>query len=416
MRGKVIVGLLGLLVFIIVLDFETTTDSSPPAGQSLLIYVTPTVSPPDTALEPTVAAPDVLPTAAPVEVALAATVDVAQLETYSIQSGDTPYKIAQRFGVQVDRLMRLNDIADPTKLRVGQVIVIPQPDTDILAVQTVMATHAVMIPPDLTTVTPLAAAFVPDASTINGLPFDSFIILPDGVKQHIRAIYAQGQALGNNPRAFTMLGDSTIEYPYFLARFDEGPYNLGAYAYLQPVIDYFAGSFAHQSVAIRRGLHTWSVLDPMWAPKPACQTGENMLACEFRLQHPSLLFIRLGSNDAGIPETTDKDFRQIVQFAIDQGVIPIIGTKADRHEDANNTNNNIMRQVAADYQIPLMDFDVVAQTAPGRGLDQDNVHMTTFYAHDYTDPTAFQRGHSLHNLTALTMLDQIWHVLEGTES
>ncbi len=33
--------------------------------------------------------------------------------------------------------------------------------------------------------------------------------------------------------------------------------------------------------------------------------------------------------------------------------------------------------------------------------------MTTFYAHDYTLPEAFQRGHSAHNLTALIVLARI---------
>jgi hypothetical protein len=56
----------------------------------------------------------------------------------------------------------------------------------------------------------------------------------------------------------------------------------------------------------------------------------------------------------------------------------------------------------------LWDFDLVAQTLPGRGLDADGVHMTTFYAHDYTLPEAFQRGHSVHNLTALIVLNRIW--------
>ena len=47
-------------------------------------------------------------------------------------------------------------------------------------------------------------------------------------------------------------------------------------------------------------------------------------------------------------------------------------------------------------------------TVPGRGLGNDQVHMTTFYSHDYSDPMAFSRGHALHNLTALMMLDTIW--------
>ena len=33
--------------------------------------------------------------------------------------------------------------------------------------------------------------------------------------------------------------------------------------------------------------------------------------------------------------------------------------------------------------------------------------MNTFYAHDYTQPEAFQRGHAMNNLTALMVLDAI---------
>ncbi len=99
--------------------------------------------------------------------------------------------------------------------------------------------------------------------------------------------------------------------------------------------------------------------------------------------------------------------RQAVQYAIDNGVIPIIGTKADRFEGSNQ-NNEILREIAADFQIPLWEYDVVAGTMDGRGLDVDSVHMTTYYPHDYTQPEAYQRGHSMHNLTALMMLDTIW--------
>jgi hypothetical protein len=90
-------------------------------------------------------------------------------------------------------------------------------------------------------------------------------------------------------------------------------------------------------------------------------------------------------------------------------VIPVLGTKADRIEGPDNTNNNILRRIAADFEVPLWDFDRLAGTMPGRGLDLDNVHLTTFYAHDYTSPLATQRGHAMHNLTALLLLDAIWN-------
>jgi hypothetical protein len=92
-------------------------------------------------------------------------------------------------------------------------------------------------------------------------------------------------------------------------------------------------------------------------------------------------------------------------------VIPILGTKADRFEGPGNVNNAIIRRLATDYGVPLWDFDLLAGTIPGRGLTVDNVHMTTFFAHDWTQPVAFQRGHGVHNLTALMALDAVLEVI-----
>jgi hypothetical protein len=162
-------------------------------------------------------------------------------------------------------------------------------------------------------------------------------------------------------------------------------------------------------VAVRRGLHSWSVFDPMFATGD-CQPGENMVACEFRLHNPSILFIRLGTNDVGVPESFDRNMRQLVEFCITNGVIPVLGTKADRFRDPADTNNGLIRQIAADYRVPLWDFDLIAQTIPNHGLDSDGVHLTTFFAHDYTQYDALQRGHGVNNLTALMMLDSILRI------
>jgi hypothetical protein len=238
--------------------------------------------------------------------------------------------------------------------------------------------------------------------------------MSDDVKEHVREIFANGQTLGRNPKAFSKVGDSTIENPHFLARFDEGPYNLGQYAYLQAVIDYYAGSFGRQGMAVRRGLHSWSVMDPLWADKTNCQANEAPIPCEFRLHSPSVLLIRLGSNDVGSPAGFEQNLRKLVRYSIENGVIPVLGTKADRIEGPGNINNDIIRKAAADLKVPLWDFDLVAQTLPGSGLDYDSVHMTFFYEHDYTLPKAFQRGHAVHNLTALIVLDEVWKVVAST--
>lgn len=340
--------------------------------------------------------------------------------TYTIQQGETLQGIANSFGVPIETLQTLNNISDPDRIYSGQTLILPPtdisaiPTTPPLAIEATEALDQGILP----TLLPEAVIMSKQSDeapsyVVNGVPSEQIILLNDAIIARIGEIYRLGQNLGRNPRAFSKLGDSTIENPFFLARFDGDDYQLGAYNELQAVIAYYRGSFSRQSIAVRRGLHTWSVLDPMWATTP-CEGGENMLACEFRIHNPSILFIRLGSNDAGVPRSTEKHLRSILDFTIENGIIPIIGTKADRAEGDSNINNEIIRKLAQEYLIPLWDYDWVAGTLPARGLEADNVHMTTFYPHDYTSPIAFQRGHSVHNLTALIALDRVWRAIQQT--
>ena len=254
-------------------------------------------------------------------------------------------------------------------------------------------------------------AMAPPPDQVNNLPFDSFIRMDGAVIDHMREIFATGQSLGRNPQAFSKAGDSTIESPYFLGRFDGSPYNLGAFKYLQAVIDHFKGSCSRKSQAVRIGQHSWTLLNPTWADKKQCQPDESPLACEFRLTNPSVVILRLGANDAGVPRLFDKKMRAVVEYAIEQGVIPVLSTKPDQRQGTEQIND-ILRKIAADFKIPMWDFARVSDTLPGRGLGLDGVHLTGFYQHDYTLPEAFQRGHAVQNLTALILLDKIWRVLE----
>lgn len=248
------------------------------------------------------------------------------------------------------------------------------------------------------TLTPLA---------VNGVPLEQFIILPPAAIARSQEIFAQGQSRGRNPNAFSKLGDSTVLNPQLLGLFDNpNRYTLGQFSYLQPTITHFAGSFARYGVAARHGLHSWSVFDPLWANKEWCETGEHLLACEIRLNNPTLIIIRLGSNDAGVPAGFAKNVRDVVEYCQAVGVIPLLATKADRFE-GDNSNNEIIRQIATDYAVPLWDFDRVADTLPNRGLAEDQVHLATVTYHDYTVPETFTSGHSMQDLTGLMVLDAI---------
>lgn len=243
-------------------------------------------------------------------------------------------------------------------------------------------------------------------TALNGIPLDQIIRIPPEVQTNIQAIYTQGQQLGRNPHAFAKVGDSTLDAAFFLSPFSGDQVQLGAFAFLQPTITHFAGSWERQGMAVRVGLHSWTAMDPAWADKRFCQPAETVIACEFRLHNPSVVLIRLGSNDVGVPDYFAANVAEIVTFAITQGVIPVLGTKADRAEGSDE-NNEILREIAAAYQIPLWDFDQAAATLPGRGLEADRVHLNGHYVTDYRQPTAFQFGHPLHNLTALLVLDTI---------
>ena len=294
----------------------------------------------------------------------------------------------------------------PTPTLLPTLTPLPSATSAVIAVAQIAATE-----PPAATVPPTPALAPPQPIAVNGVPFESIVVMPPEVVAHVREIFATGQALGRNSHAYAKIGDSTTENPYFLARFDEGPYNLGGYAHLQPVIDQFRGSHGRDSIAVRIGLHSWTANDPAWAEPGLCLPNETPVQCELRLHNPSIVLIRLGTNDAGVGLMFEANIRTIVDTALAAGVIPVIGTKGDRHEGSNE-NNDILRRIAAEYRIPLWDYDRVADTLPGRGLDQDAAHMLTFYSHDYSDPTAFTRGHAMHNLTALMVLDAIWRLRE----
>lgn len=254
--------------------------------------------------------------------------------------------------------------------------------------------------------TPFLLTPTPDpARMINGIPFEEIAVFPPETKEHIKEIAARGQELGRNPNAFSKLGDSAVLIESNLTRFDNGPVSLGQYEFLKSTIEYYRGSWSRYGAGARVSLTTIGTFDPMWANARYCQPGEHLLACEIRLHNPSVMLIRLGTND-GSAELYDRYMRRIVEYCIEAGVIPVLGTKADRFEGDNSINEST-RRIAAEYRIPLWDFDVLADTLTDRGLTEDKAHLTVYRNNDYTDQETFERGYPMSDLSALVVMDVI---------
>jgi LysM repeat protein len=49
------------------------------------------------------------------------------LPEYTVVKGDNPYKIAKKFRITPDELMKINGITDPKKIQIGQKLKIPAP-------------------------------------------------------------------------------------------------------------------------------------------------------------------------------------------------------------------------------------------------------------------------------------------------
>jgi hypothetical protein len=228
-------------------------------------------------------------------------------------------------------------------------------------------------------------------------------------------IYRDGIGFGNDPHAFSILGDCLSLPENFLGVFGRGPgqYKLGEYYYLQPAIDWFRPSFSRQGISNGNGFNTAAVLSPLRANRRLCTASETPMACEYRVHRPSIAIIALGTDDNTVtPDIFEKRMREIVEFTISSGVVPILATKADNRE-GNDAFNKIIANLAYEYGIPLWNFWAAAQPLPLHGLIDNNGHMTLGNPGDFLTPGSLEHGATVRALTALQSLDAVWHGVTG---
>ena len=269
--------------------------------------------------------------------------------------------------------------------------------------QTPFLPAATSVPPDPTQTS------IPSLPTLAAGEWKTLPVVPDGIPPRSLEIYEKGIALGNNPQAFSKVGDCESSAEWFLGDFDKGPqkYSLGENTDLSEVIATFQGSFNRRSLAAERSFTTASVLSPIWANPDLCQSGESPLDCEYRIQKPAYALIMLGTNEALSPiGTFEANMRRILDGTIEKGIVPILTTKADNLE-GNGAVNEVVARLAREYQVPLWNFWAAVQPLPNGGLQDDGAHLT-YAGNRFDDPIAMQSAWPVRNLTALQALERVW--------
>lgn len=229
-----------------------------------------------------------------------------------------------------------------------------------------------------------------------------------GATGRAREIYHRGLGMGNNPRAFSRVGDCQSVPQFFLGTFDQpGTYDLGPYANLQALIDHFSGSFGRRNVTVNNGFNVASVLSPIWSDPKQCNPDETPLQCEYRLHKPSFAIVAMETGLAGLRAQDYENYlRQILNFLIEHGTVPILMTKADNIEGRHRINEATVR-VADEYGLPLWNFWLAAQALPNHGLLPDRYHLS-FARNFFGDARRLRYGWPVRNLTALLALDSVW--------
>jgi len=220
------------------------------------------------------------------------------------------------------------------------------------------------------------------------------------VPENARRLYQRGIALGNDPHAFSIIGDCQSLPETFLGVYDTDPELVSSLpSDLQAAIRNFAGSFNRQSPTIKGGTTAGAVLWDEWHERKfTCQSNETPLDCELRLHKPSIVLINLGTHY----ETRNITYlRKILDKLTAQGIVPILATKADNREldDRLNLENALL---AAEYKIPLWNFYSAVSDLPnhGVGVKKGEEFLGEIYLSD--------EGLERHRFTALQALTTVW--------
>lgn len=223
-------------------------------------------------------------------------------------------------------------------------------------------------PPPASAPTAVAVS-VPALATSAGSP----LAVPAGALRltgRERSLYAAASARGRDAAIFTVAGDSNSEWSGYLGQIATGVYDLRARPAYAAAAGRFGPSFPRRSVAVAGGLRAADMFVPDWPDKPsACGPSEGRFTCELRLSRASIVFIQLGTGDRFAWTEYEGHLRRMLDVTLQSGALPVLVTKADDLESWQggapiDHMNTVVRRLAAEYQVPMIDFFLATRGLP----------------------------------------------------
>jgi len=260
----------------------------------------------------------------------------------------------------------------------------------------------------------------PDEILIPPENFQPAINLTEPVLNNAAAIYQRGQQLGRQSNSIIMIGESNTVPSAVYCTFGNGNYSLGQYPYFQRIIDRFnaSNSFCRYHESAQTGFNSTAALDPLWSNPANCATGESPLQCEIRRRQPAFAIIYLGIGDHATvpPDLFSSNMQRIMQSLVDNGVIPLVFTysMADVYnvEGTPGLYNDIIRNVAFQYNVPLIDLRAATWGMDNRGTGPDGYHLSqATVPYSDIDDERFLYGRTMREYLTLEALNQIFEIL-----
>jgi len=237
----------------------------------------------------------------------------------------------------------------------------------------------------------------------NSANWKTWSVIPDVIDPSLQKVYERGLRLGNDPRAFSIFGDCQARPGEFFGVFETDPELVESLSpELQELIINFEGSFNRESPTAQDGTTPGSLLWTQWhRGEYGCTFAETPVECELRVHRPSFVIIQIGTH---FESRNTEYLRRIILQLLDEGVVPILATKADNREKDERVNRD-MAMLAAEYDLPLWNFWAAVSDLPNRGLytRDDRPLQGPIYL---TEEAA-----EIHRMTGLAALNAVWRAI-----